>query len=468
MSVDHNVPDPLVGTSLAGTYVIGKMIGEGGMGRVYQASHTRIHGKRFAIKVLSEEYANDHEALERFKREAEAAALISSPNVVGVHDYGRTPDGRPFLVCDFLEGEELDDRLKREGQLPVGEAVGIVRQVCAGLAIAHANGVTHRDIKPENVFLVGADDHLTAILIDFGISRFREGSGHTKAALTQAGVALGTPDFMSPEQAKGNTVDHRADIYGVGILLYVTITGVMPFERDTPHATLLALLTEDAPAPRALVPDVPEHLEMIIQKAMAKDPAERYGWIAELNQALAPYDSTRTAQQAAAPAAPAAAPAAVPAVAPAPAPPVGSEASDAASARPWLLVGMLLGLPALVLAAVLAVGGVLQAADTEIGAVGWILCLVGVLVVLSTPLVLLIRHVAQTWSNTARATELSRVLRAVMFAAAGSYALATLWLRVGYGATIGDAESAAWPLWDLVLLLVAVFAGLIAFFRAKR
>ncbi|MEQ9319701.1 MAG: serine/threonine-protein kinase, partial [Polyangiaceae bacterium] len=172
---DH--ADTLVGTTLAGTYILDSVLGEGGMGRVYQARHTRIAAKRFAIKVLHQQYAQHEEALERFKREAEAAALISHPNVVGVHDYGRTQDGRPFLVSDFLVGEELADRLHRESTLPIGEAVRIVRQVCSGLAVAHANGVTHRDVKPENVFLVGSDDELSVKLLDFGISRFVDNRG---------------------------------------------------------------------------------------------------------------------------------------------------------------------------------------------------------------------------------------------------------------------------------------------------
>ena len=463
MTADESAADPLLGISLAGTYIIDKMIGEGGMGRVYQARHTRIAGKRFAIKVLHEEYAQDHEALERFKREAEAAALISSPYVVGVHDYGRTPDGRPFLVCDFLEGEELADRLQREGQLSIGDAVRIVRQICTGLALAHANGVTHRDVKPENVFLVGTDDHLTAMLLDFGISRFREGGGSTKAALTQAGVALGTPDFMSPEQAKGSPVDHRTDIYGVGVLLYVALTGVMPFERETPHATLLALLSEEAPSPRLLVPSIPEHLEMIIQKAMAKDAADRYSWIAELTQALAPYDPSSSGQPATT--ANAGVAAATPEASP---PPVGAEAAEAASARSWLVVGLLLGLPTFIVGMLLAVGGVLRSADVELGATGWILTLLALLVVLSTPLVLIVRHVMQVWGNTARCVSLARVVRAMAFAGAGSYALGTLWLRVGYGSVLGDPKSISWPLWDLLLLLVAALAALIAFLRSRN
>jgi tRNA A-37 threonylcarbamoyl transferase component Bud32 len=469
MSTDESGDDPLLGTSLADTYILDKMIGEGGMGRVYQARHTRIAGKRFAIKLLHEEFAQHHEALERFKREAEAAALISSPYVVGVHDYGQTPDGRPFLVCDFLEGEELSERLEREGQLPIGDAVRIVRQVCAGLALAHANGVTHRDVKPENVFLTGADDHQTALLLDFGISRFREGGGSTKAALTQAGVALGTPDFMSPEQAKGKPVDHRTDIYGVGVLLYVALTGVMPFERDTPHQTLLALLTEEAPSPRTLVPSIPEHLEMVVQKAMAKEATDRYAWIAELTQALAPYDPTSggTATPGTAATAPASTAAAPPAMVTAVSP-GGTDVAEASSARGWLGVGLLVGLPSVVVGLLLAVGGVLQSADVKLETTGWLVTLLVLLVVSSTPLVLVVRHLLQAWSNTARCVYLARSVRAMTFAGAATYALGTLWLRIGYATVFDDPDALRWPLWDLVLLLAAALAAAVGFLRSRK
>lgn len=458
MSVDDSGSDPLLGTTLAGTYMVDRMVGEGGMGRVYLARHTRIAGKRFAIKVLHEEYAQHHEALERFKREAEAAALISSPHVVGVHDFGRTPDGRPFLVSDFLEGEELAERLHRQGQLPVGEAVRIVRQICTGLAVAHANGVTHRDVKPENVFLVGSDEHLTAKLIDFGISRFREGGGSTKAALTRAGVALGTPDFMSPEQAKGLPVDHRADIYGVGVLLYSALTGVMPFERETPHQTLLALLGEEAPSPRLIVPSIPEHLEMIIQKAMAKEATDRYPWIAQLSQALAPYDPTHvvTGATSTTPSAPEE----FPLIA-------STEASEAASARGWIVAGMALGIPVVVALLLLGVGGLLRTVGVEFETSAWIITLVALSCALSTPVVLAVRHVSRMWGNTARAVSLARAVRAALLASASVYALGTLSLRVGYTVVLDHPNGIIWPLWD-PLLLVATLGASIALLRAPR
>jgi serine/threonine-protein kinase len=457
--------DTLVGTTLAGNYILDRVLGEGGMGRVYEARHTRIAAKRFAIKVLHQEYAQHQEALDRFKREAEAAALISHPNVVGVHDYGRTPDGRPYLVSDFLEGEELADRLQRVGTLPVGEAVRIVRQVCNGLAVAHANGVTHRDIKPENVFLVGADEDLTAKVIDFGISRFVDNRGKS---ITKAGIALGTPDFMSPEQAKGKKVDHRADIYGVGVMLYVMLTGVMPFERESPQDTLLALLTEEAPPPRMLEESIPEGLEMIIQKAMAKEADDRYQWIAQLNQALAPYDPgsgqlsttpdpglVQPAQASQQPAA--TAPAALPT----------QDASDARSARGWIVGALALAMPATFIVLLLAVGGVLAVAGVDLDAVTWLVAFIVLLAGLGPPYVLSIRHVIKdVWSNRARAVELSRRLRPTLVAGGGTYALAAMIRRL-LDVTVLEATGEP-TLGDGLLALLALGAALIAFLTSRQ
>ncbi|MCA9624888.1 MAG: serine/threonine protein kinase, partial [Myxococcales bacterium] len=453
-------PDPLLGATLAGTYILDSVLGRGGMGRVYLARHTRIAAKRFAIKVLHKQYAQHQEALERFKREAEAAALITSPHVVSVHDYGRAPDGRPYLVSEFLEGEELADRLARQGPLPAGLAVRIVRQICSGLAVAHANGVTHRDVKPENVFLVGADDELVAKLLDFGISRFVDSKDK---ALTKAGVALGTPDFMAPEQAKGQPVDHRTDIYAVGVLLYTMLTGVMPFERETPQDTLLALLAEEAPSPRELEPSIPVALEQVILRAMAKDANQRYPWIAQLNQALAPFDPTAAIASAPQPAAQQAVvrPATQPSVPSAtylgvaPTDPAAEPAVDPAATRSFLRRAFAVAIPGGLVAALLAVVGLLGLGGVEPSALVWGATLLILASGLLPPAVLAARHVLKASDDPRRGPRMLAMARAGLLATLGSYALGALALRLAGPLLMPGPKTAAWSLWDLLLALLA-------------
>jgi serine/threonine-protein kinase len=449
-------PDALVGTTLAHTYTLDKVLGEGSMGRVYLARHTRIASKRFAVKVLHTQYARHAEALERFKREAEAAGLISSPHVVGVQDYGRTPDGRPFLVNDFLVGEELADRLLREGQLPIGEAVRIVRQICSGLAVAHASGIIHRDVKPENVFLVGADDDLTAMLLDFGISRFHDG-GKT---LTQAGTTLGTPDFMAPEQARGQPVDHRADIYAVGVMLYAMVTGVMPFERESAQETLLALLTEEAPPPRLVEPSIPEHLETIIMRAMAKELPDRYQWIAELSQALAPYDPSH-APSSGSPSAEQASSGVLSAPAAAAMQEAYAATPAATSGKGAIVVSMMLGVPASFTALLLAVAGVLQEGEVELTGTVWLIAAISLAIMLATPLVLALRAIAAMWRQPARTQRAGRALGAALAASCTIYTLGALALRLILTAELDVPELGA--LTDPLLFVFAAFAGGMAY-----
>jgi serine/threonine protein kinase len=278
--------DPLVGAVLSESYEVLRVIGEGGMGRVYEASHRRLRSRRFAIKVLHHELARQPEVVGRFQREAEAASALTHPNVVEVFDVNRTPDGRPYIVAELLQGEELGRHLDRLGRLRLGPAIDIVRQICRALAAAHARGVIHRDMKPENVFLVGDAGAPRVKVLDFGISRV----GDAEGSLTRTGVVMGTPAYMPPEQARGSRVDHRADIYAVGAILYRALTGSKPFADLDPVATLTAVAVEEPRRPSTLERSIAPGLELVIQKAMAKDPAERYGSLAELDAALAEYD----------------------------------------------------------------------------------------------------------------------------------------------------------------------------------
>src|SRR5437868_4670766 len=246
--------DPLLGSTLGDAYQIVRIVGEGGMGRVYEARHTRLTNKRFAVKMLHAEYSRNQDVVARFQREAEAASGIGHPNVVDVYDVHHTEDGRPYLVGEFLEGEEFGEFLQRAGKIAAPLAVRIVRQVCRALGAAHARGVVHRDMKPENVFLVGNMQNPGVKVIDFGISKVGDAGG---TALTRTGMIMGTPSYMAPEQARGDKVDQRADIYAVGGILYRSLTGKKPFDSDDPSATLTLVLTEDPERPRAVEPSIP-------------------------------------------------------------------------------------------------------------------------------------------------------------------------------------------------------------------
>jgi serine/threonine-protein kinase len=258
------------------------------MGRVYEAQHTRLSNRRLAIKLLHDDMARQADILTRFEREAEAASTIAHPNVVEVLDVHRLEDGRPYIVCEYLEGEEFGALLDRVGTLPVETAIRIVRQICRALMAAHDRGIVHRDMKPENVFLVGDPRAPRVKVIDFGISKQDDGS----SKLTRTGMVMGTPAYMAPEQARGEHVDFRADIYAVGGILYRAVTGQKPYDGEDGAQVLTLVLTEDPKRPRSVSPNVPEALELVIQHAMARNPSERHASMAELEAELAELDST--------------------------------------------------------------------------------------------------------------------------------------------------------------------------------
>jgi serine/threonine-protein kinase len=279
--------DPLLGQVLGDTYEVTRLIGEGGMGRVYEARHVRL-GRRFALKVLHRMFAGDKDALARFRREAMAAAAIASPHVAQVVDVNATRDGQPYLVSELLEGEDLAVLLKREGALSVGRAVHVARQVARGLSAAHQAGVIHRDLKPENVMLVrGPDGRDLAKVLDFGIAKTAN-DGH----LTRTGAVLGTPAYMAPEQARGgSTIDHRCDVYALGAMLYRALTGRPAFTGEDAGRTLTSVIHDEPERPKTLRKDLPDALELLVQRAMAKDPTGRFSSMAELDAALEAFDT---------------------------------------------------------------------------------------------------------------------------------------------------------------------------------
>jgi serine/threonine-protein kinase len=429
--------DLLLGATVGDTFSIVRAIGEGGMARVYEGRHVRLPNKRFAIKVLHPMYAQQPTIVARFQREAEAASGIGHPNVVDVYDVGTTPDGRPYLVSEYLEGQDFATLLDDRGRLAAGPAVHVVRQVCRALTAAHAHGVVHRDVKPENVFLVGDMEAPVVKVLDFGISKFDNGGGG--ASLTQTGMIMGTPGYMPPEQARGGKTDHRADIYGVGAMLYRAVTGKLPFDSDDVAEALSMVLTAEPPRPRSIQPSIPEALELVIQKAMAKDPEDRHRSMAELDLRLAPFDSEAAASVSLVPPSPGSQPRppakATVASATQRSPSSGDvqrDTRDAKLARPTIV--LLTGATyAWLLACFVDAGtsalaqlrGVPAATPMEKLVVTTTLVAMSV-----TPLVFWLRHVAETWKNSVRAVALAGTLRRVVLAATVPYAFLALALRV--------------------------------------
>jgi len=269
-----------VGEILGDRYRILERIGEGGMGTVYLCEHVAL-GKRMAIKVLRPEFSRDEELVRRFQQEARAASQIGQENIVDVIDFGRTPDGSMYFAMEALEGESLAKVMRREGKLPLERAFPILGQICKALGAAHARGIVHRDLKPENVILLRRDDGSDFVkVLDFGISK--NGRGPETSRITRAGSIIGTPEYMAPEQAAATSVDHRCDVYALGVLAYEMVTGALPFQGETPLATLLKHQSEPPESPRKRRPDLPQEAETLILRALVKRPEGRQQTMAEV------------------------------------------------------------------------------------------------------------------------------------------------------------------------------------------
>src|SRR5688500_13931959 len=231
MVIAETMQSLAVGSVVAETYQVTRLLGRGGMGSVWEANHLRLPGKRVAIKVLNTDASADPEALLRFRREAEIASRLGHPNIVEVHDFNALPDGTPYLVLEYLAGESLARRLERSN-LSLDETFSIIRQVASALAAAHREGIIHRDLKPPNVFLVPTDVDGVMVerakVLDFGISKIR---GSTTVQ-TQDTAILGTPQYMAPEQATGNhaAVDARTDVFALGVMIYEMLSGQPAFD----------------------------------------------------------------------------------------------------------------------------------------------------------------------------------------------------------------------------------------------
>jgi eukaryotic-like serine/threonine-protein kinase len=282
--------DPLLGAVLAGRYEVRARVGEGGMGAVYEGRHT-VLGKRVAIKVLLEKFHEKTDLVARLLQEARLASAIGHEHIVDVTDYGTTADGRSFVVMEYLEGESLAQAVMREAPLPVARCLRIARQVVSALGAAHDKGIVHRDVKPENVFLLRRGEQDFVKVMDFGVSkavRSRDEGGEL-LRLTRTGMVLGTPLYMSPEQARGGEdVDGRADIWAVGVMLYECLTGEVPFRANNYLGVISQVLTQAVEPPSSLRPElgIPEAVEKVVMRAMEKDREKRYQRMAELESDL--------------------------------------------------------------------------------------------------------------------------------------------------------------------------------------
>jgi serine/threonine-protein kinase len=279
------------GETVGERYELQRLLGAGGMGAVYEARHKLI-GRRCAVKLLHPQYAGQASMLTRFQREARAAASLENEHIAAVTDFGFAGDGVPFLVMERLEGEDLSALLAREGRLPVGRAVSLVMQACRGLAAAHASDIVHRDLKPANLFLTRRSDGGDLVkVLDFGIAKLLD-ADETGASITGTGKLLGTACYMPPEQAKGESdIDHRADIYALGAILYELLTATKAHPGTNYNAVLFHILTQKVVPLRALRPDLPADLERIVERAMAPDRRDRFARVTELHDALAAFAS---------------------------------------------------------------------------------------------------------------------------------------------------------------------------------
>ncbi len=276
--------DPLIGT-MVDRFRVEKKIGQGGMGAVYSLLQPAIH-KRMALKLLHEQYANRPDIVQRFFGEAKAVNLIGHPNIVDISDFSHLPDGRPFIIMEFLDGVSLEEYLEERGALSVPETLGFLKQICSALGAAHAKGIVHRDIKPENFFIT-KDHEGNAFLkvLDFGIAKLKDdGNDGSDSMRTAAGIVLGTPTYMSPEQAEGNTqgADHRTDVYSLGIVLYQMLTGTPPFSGRTFAELIIKHIQSEPPSLTTTRDDLPPAWDRLLQKALAKKPGDRYQSMAEL------------------------------------------------------------------------------------------------------------------------------------------------------------------------------------------
>jgi serine/threonine-protein kinase len=459
------------------------------MGRVYEARHLRLKERRFAVKCLHPDLARNSEMAARFLREAESASSIKHANVVDVFDVHHLADGTPYLVGEYLEGEELADYVMKRGPLEPQTAAKIGRQVCSALAAAHARGIIHRDMKPENIFVLassiaavdrGESRTLQVKVLDFGISKAGHGD---KSNLTRTGMIMGTPSYMSPEQARGRPVDDRADVYSVGACIYFMVTGRRPFDSDDPTSTISMVLTEDPVRPREIDQRIPEMLELVIQRAMAKDANDRYASMAELEKALDHFGGTVAV------ALPSGDPRGFAALPPPSKPQIrvsgaarafdvakaiiGTESlappsmqpssSLARAARPTIVITSVALGGWFVGGTVAALAGLVRVLhDGEVTLTESLLLVAGCLFAAATPVGLYVMHVRRViWPNSMRALKLATDLKRMTVAAFLTYGAFSIVARIAHTVLWRSSRGLASGVWDIALF-VASAAGVLA------
>ncbi len=279
-------PGSLVGTLVAERYFVEALLGEGAMGAVYRAKHVHMQ-KDVALKVLHQTMSTNPEVVKRFEREAVAAGRVQHPNVAGASDFGRLGDGSFYLVLEYIAGQSLGGLIDEAGVMPAERACRIGLQIASALSAAHSEGIVHRDLKPENVMLPRGDHEGDIVkVLDFGMAKMAQ-TDETKATkLTMHGAVYGTPAYMAPEQAAGNDVDHRADLYALGLMMYEMVSGGPPFTADQVMALLVKQMTEQPPP---LPPNVPRQLSKCIMKMLEKDPGARQQTADEVVQELSDF-----------------------------------------------------------------------------------------------------------------------------------------------------------------------------------
>ncbi|HEX5100522.1 MAG TPA: protein kinase [Polyangiaceae bacterium] len=310
-------PDRRVGEVVGGKYRISRFLAAGGMGSVYEAQHTLVK-RRFAVKFLHPELARKRDLLTRFQREAEAAGGLESENVAAAVDLGVSTDGSPYIVMEHLVGESLEHLLGREGTLPASRATDLVQQACRGIQAAHLHGIVHRDLKPHNLFVCRREDGTDLVkVLDFGVAKLEV--LEQNSAATRTGTVLGTPSYMSPEQARGEKgVGHAADVYALGAILYELLSGKKPHPGESHNAILHHISTQPAILLSTVTDGLPAELVAVVMKALAPAPEARPPSADALAQALVPWVERKS----------------WPAPAPEQLTPVGAEASSTELAPP--------------------------------------------------------------------------------------------------------------------------------------
>jgi serine/threonine protein kinase len=293
-------PPNLQGTTIAGRYLVERLIGQGGMGTVWAGRHITLD-QQVAIKFVHPKLAGSSEALRRFDTEAKAAARIKSRHAVAVYDHGITEAGQPYIVMEYLEGESLEQAIMRRGKLPLHEVAEIVQQASRALFAAHQAGIVHRDLKPDNIFLARDGESGTrgysVKLVDFGIAKMVHEEAAGGASTTQAGMVLGTPLYMSPEALTGAPVSQASDIWSLGACAFSALCGRVPFEGEAIGDVVLKVCAAPMPVPSQIQPTLPKAFDAWFERACSRDPKKRFASVVELSDALVRLDEWARAQR---------------------------------------------------------------------------------------------------------------------------------------------------------------------------